>query len=258
MPSLVPILRSAVAGVKHNSPIILTGLAVGGVVTTAVLAVRATPKAIRILEDSTLSWQKDGEPMVKNRRLETLRLVWPLYIPAALTGAATIAAIIGAQSINSRRQAALIGAFTITEGAFQEYREQVTEALGKTKEKAVHEKIVQKHVDENPPTDFVVMGAGNVLCFDVYTGRYFESTMEKIRKAQNDFNEMLEGDIYLALNEFYTILGLDEALVGEQMGFASENRLKIEFDSGVAPDGRPYLAMSYRALPRQDYTAMFQ
>lgn len=258
MPSLVPVLRRAVSGVKHNSPIILTGLAVGGVVTTAILAVRATPKAIRILEDSTLSWQKDGEPMVKNRKLESIKLVWPLYVPAVLTGAATIAAIIGAQSINSRRQAALIGAFTITEGAFQEYRDQVTEVLGKQKEQGVRDAVIQKKVDENPPTDFVVMNQGNVLCFDTYTGRYFESTAEKIRAAQNDFNEMLEGDVYLSLNEFYHILGLDEAIVGEQVGFAVENRLKIEFSSGLAPDRRPYLAMEFHALPRQDYTAMFQ
>lgn len=251
MPSLVPILRSAVSGIKHNSPIILTGLAVGGVVSTAVLAVRATPKALAAINQD----RPDGTTLTK---WEVVKTVWPLYIPAALTGAATIAAIIGAQSINSRRQAALIGAFTITEGAFQEYREQVTEVLGKQKEQAVRDKVVQKKIDENPPTDFVVMGSGNVLCFDAYTGRYFESTQEKIRAAQNDFNEQLEGDIYLSLNEFYHILGLDEAAVGEQVGFAVENRLKIEFSSGLAPDGRPYLAMSFRALPRQDYTAMFQ
>lgn len=251
MPSLVPVLRSAISGVKHNSPMILTGLAVGGVVTTAVLAVRATPKAMAAIDRD----QPDGTTLTK---WEVVKTVWPLYVPAVLTGAATIASIIGAQSINSRRQAALIGAFTITEGAFQEYREQVTEALGKTKEQQVRDKVIQKRVDENPPTDFVVMGGGNVLCFDTYTGRYFESTQEKIRAAQNDFNEMLEGDIYLALNEFYAILGIEEATVGEQVGFAVENRLKIEFSSGLAPDGRPYLAMSYRALPRQDYTAMFQ
>jgi len=33
-----------------NSPTILTGLAVGGLVTTTVLAVKATPKALDILE----------------------------------------------------------------------------------------------------------------------------------------------------------------------------------------------------------------
>lgn len=250
MSSLTTIAKNAVRGIQHRSPVILTGFAVAGVVSTVVLAVRVTPKAATRLESA----RGDGLPVK-----EQIRQVWALYIPAALTGASTIACIIGAQSINARRQAALIGAFTLTEGAFQEYKEQVVEALGKTKEEKVRADVVQKQVDNNPPDGVIVMGAGNVLCLDTYTGRYFESTMEKIRAAQNDFNEsLIDGEQYLSLNELYHLLDLPDTVVGEQVGFAAENRLNIQFSTALTKDGRPCLAISFRALPRQDYTAMFQ
>lgn len=230
---------------------ILTGFAVGGVVSTAILAVRANERAGVVVRVNDMDPNK---PPLTFR--EKLSLSWKYYIPAASVGAATIACIIGAQSINTRRQAALVGAFAITEGAFQEYKDQVIETLGKTKEQKVREDIVQKQVVENPPppSEVMVIGAGNVLCFDTYTARYFESSMEKIRSAQNDFNEMLiNGEAYLSLNEFYHMLGLPTAVVGEQVGFSVENLLNVHFTTTLSEDGRPCLALEFRALPRQDY-----
>jgi hypothetical protein len=245
--------RNALGVVKQKSPVILTGLAIGGVVTTTVLAVQATPRAIIAIDED----QEDGTTLTK---WEVVKKVWPYYIPVVITGGLTIACMIGAQSVNTRRQAALVGAFTITEGAFQEYKEQVVEVLGKTKESSeVREKIIQKKIEENPPSKDIIIGSGNVLCFDTYTGRYFESSMEKIRAAQNDFNEMLiNGEMYMSANEFYHLIDLDDVVVGEQVGFSPENTMKIEFTSRLTPDGRPCLAISFRALPRQDYRSMFQ
>lgn len=251
--SLAVVAKNALRGVQQKSPIILTGFAVAGVVSSVVLAVRATPEAVKRIEDYEA---KENGLWVKAPLAERARLVWPLYIPAGLTMGATIGAIIGAQSVNARRQAALVGAFTITEGAFQEYREQIIEQLGVNKEQKVRDAVIQKKVEDNPPptNEVLVIGSGNVLCLDTYSGRYFESSMEKIRKAQNDFNEMLlNGEMYASLNEFYHLLDLPDAQVGDQVGFATENLLDINFSTSMTEDGRPCLAMSFRALPLQDY-----
>lgn len=250
--TLTALAKNAVRGIQAKSPAILTGMAVAGVVSTVVLAVRATPKALQKIKEYET---KDNGLWIKSSNMERARLVWPLYVPATLSCGVTIAAIIGAQSINTRRQAALVGAFSITEGAFQEYREHVVEALGANKEQKVRDLVVQKQVDENPPgNELIVIGSGNVLCLDTYSGRYFESTMETIKKAQNDFNAMLlNGEMYASLNEFYHLIGLPDSVVGEQVGFATENLLDINFSTAMTEDGRPCLAMSFRALPLQDY-----
>jgi hypothetical protein len=251
--TIATVARTALGAVKHNSPAILTGFAVGGVISTAVLTARATISAVRRVD------QTESEADKKLTKTEVFRLVWPLYIPPVLAGLATAGCAIGSQSVNARRQAALVGAFTISEGAFQEYRDQVVEALGETKERKVRDAVVQKKVDDNPPSTVMVIGAGNVLCLDTYTGRYFESTMEQIRAAENDFNEMLlNGEMYMSVNDFYTMLGLEQVVVGEQVGFTSENRLRIDYGHALTADGRPCLAISFNALPRQDYTSMFQ
>lgn len=49
--NLSNIAKSLRIAMKKHSPEILTGIGIAGMVTTTVLAVRATPKAIKILED---------------------------------------------------------------------------------------------------------------------------------------------------------------------------------------------------------------
>lgn len=248
MTALTTVAKNAVRGIQAKSPVILTGLAVAGVASTVILAVRATTIAVPRLAEA-----EDAEGR-KATTKEKIQLLWPLYLPPVVTGISTVACIIGAQSINSRRQAALIGAVTITESAFSEYREQVVEALGKGKEEKVRDAVVQQRINDNPPDGIVVIGEGNVLCFDTYTGRYFESTMEKIRGAVNDFNEgLLNGEMYMSVNEFYHMIGLQDVVVGEQVGFSPENLLKMDYSTALSPDGRPCLAITFHALPRQDY-----
>lgn len=244
--SIGTVAKQAVRGMQANSPVILTGLGVAGVLSTAVLTFRATWKARGVVEQFV-----DEEPT----RKDIFKAVWPLYVPAVSVAIVTCASIIGSQSINARRQAALIGAFTLTEGAFQEYKDQVVEAIGAGKEQKVRDDIVQKQVDANPPTDgVVVVGSGNVLCLDTYTGRYFQSTMEKIRKAMNDVNEgLLSGDMYVSLNDFYGHLGLLETTVGEQVGFSDQHLVDLHFSTAMAEGGVPCLAISFRVLPRQDF-----
>lgn len=259
MTQVAVIAKNAVRSVQHHSPVILTGLAVAGVISTTALAVKATSKATKMIQEFE---NKDNEIFqIKSTLLEKVKLVWPLYIPTAATGVVTIASIIGAQSINARRQAALIGAFTLTETAFQEYKDQALQELGKTKEERLTSQVAQNQVDANPPSDefWGARTEGDQACLDTYTGRYFWTTVEKLRAAQNDINEsLIDGELYMSLNEFYHAIGLDECIAGEQVGFSAENRVQLKIDTVMAPGGRPCLALGFRALPRQDYRSMFQ
>ena len=91
---------------RKASPIILSGLGAAGVIVTSVLAVRATPKALRkIRADSKANHKGDPEAYSK---LEAVKSAWVCYIPAAISGTATIFCIFGANVLSKHQQAALM------------------------------------------------------------------------------------------------------------------------------------------------------
>lgn len=254
MPQLAVVAKNALQSIQRHSPAVLTGFAIAGVVSTALLIARATTRANQTIAAN--QYIGTDQPLTK---VEKLKLIWPIYIPPAVTGLATISCIIGAQSINMRRQAALMGAFTLTEGAFQEYKEQVAEALTKPQKDKIETAIAQKKVDENPPaTELMMQADGKVLVLDLFTGRYFRSTQEIIRKAQNDVNERLTsgGEMYVSLNEFYVLLDLETSVMGEVVGFNSSNLVDINFNTAVAEGGVPCLTIMFRALPFEGYDSL--
>ena len=65
-----------------------------------------------------------------------------------------------------------------------EYKTKVVQEIGKTKETKIHDEVVKDHISKNPPNiDNVIMtGSGDVLCYDMLSGRYFMSSYETIRQ----------------------------------------------------------------------------
>ena len=106
---------------KNNSASILSGIGAIGVVATAVMAVKATPKAL-ILLDEAKEEKKD-----ELTKFETIRVAGPVYIPSVLMGASTIACILGANVLNKQKQAALTSAYMLLENSYKDYRTKVKE-----------------------------------------------------------------------------------------------------------------------------------
>ena len=157
---------------KNNSSNILTGVGVLGVIGTAYLAARATPKVTRLLENTEYD---KGEPLTK---LEKVKIAAPAYIPAALVGTGTIACIIGANVINRRQQAALMSAYALLDRSYKEYRNKVRELYGEETEKAIFDEITEDNYIEAHPEDFE--DEDFVLFYDINSRKYFESPLEKV------------------------------------------------------------------------------
>lgn len=240
--SMLRVLRKLAV---DNSPMILTGLAVAGVFTTTVLAVRSTPYALRDLEYGA---EEKKEPLTKR---DVVALTWKNYIPAVAMGGATIACIIGANSISTKRNAALVSVYSLTETAFKEYRGKVIETLGESKDQKVRDLVAKDRLDKNPVTEgqVIVTGTGEQLCYDSLSGRYFKGDMETIRRSQNDINSQVLSDGYASQNEFYSLIGLPTASFGEEVGWTTDNMLEILFSAHISEDGRPCLSLDYRVAP---------
>lgn len=242
-----------------NSPVILTAVAVTGTVTATVLAGKASFKAATLIaeeESQRKLEQKIGlaEDFVPMDAQEKAKLVWMLYIPAASTCVTTIAAIICANQIATRRAAAMAAAYSLSEKAFGEYKDKVVEKIGEKKELAVRDELAQERVAANPPSNQVVMvNSGDVLCYDQHSGRYFQSDMETLKKAQNDTNYRLLNDGYVSLNDFYDRVGLEILPTGEELGWSSDKQVELMFTSVLSTDQRPCLAVDFRYGPTTNY-----
>ena len=204
--NLQEVFRSTKHLVNENTPAILTSLGVVGTITTAYLTGRASFKAAGIIA-------RQEQVVEESLSLsEKVKLVWPHYVSPVATGATTVAAIIMVNRTTAKKIAALTVASGITDRAFQEYKEKVIEKLGSTKDTSIRDQVAQDRVNKHPigTTEVILAGTGDVLCFDLLTGRYFQSNVEAIRRAENTVNFEIVNHMYASLSTFYDEIGLPE------------------------------------------------
>lgn len=237
---------------SKRSPEILTGIGIAGMITTTILAVRATPKALELIEE-----KKEEESIDELSSFEVVKVAWKPYIPAMVTCVASTACLIGASSVNTKRNAALATAYKLSETALSEYRDKVVETIGEKKERIVRDKVAEERVKKNPVSknEVIVTGNGKTLCFDPISGRYFMCSIETIKKAENTLNKQMLHDIsgYVSLNEFYDELGLDHTSVGNDLGWNTNQLIDIDFSSQLNDNGEPSVVLDYLVAPKCDY-----
>lgn len=250
---LSKVVKNAKTSMSKYSPEILTGIGIAGMIGTTIVAVRATPKALRLLETERELKAKNGEEMSKT---DIIKTAWKCYIPAAATGAVSIICLIGASSVNHKRNAALVTAYAISETTFSEYRDKVIKSIGEKKEREIRDEVAKDRITKNPVKncEVFITEKGNTLCYDVVSGRYFRSDIDKIKKTENELNYRMMSEMYISLNEFYYEVGLPRTSLGDELGWNIDGGLiGLEFSSQLAEDGTPCLVIDYRIAPRYEY-----
>lgn len=244
--SMSRMMRNAKRWSGDHSPEILMGFGIAGIITTVVLSVKATPKALMLLEDAK---KEKGEDLTKT---EIVKIAWKPYIPVLISGGVSISCLIGANSVNAKRNAALAAAYKISETALSDYREKVIETIGEKKEKAVRDKVAQKRVESNPSSknSIIINNNGNTLCYETVLGRYFKSDIDKIKKTVNELNSRMLREGYVSLTDFYNEIGLTPTSISDDLGWNVDNGLiEIYFSSQLADDGTPCIVVDYEKLP---------
>ena len=232
---------------KHSSTI-LTVVSAVGVVATTVLAVKATPKALALLEEAK---EEKGEELTK---VETVKAAWKPYIPATITGLSTIACIFGANYLNSRTQASLMSAYAVLDSSYREYREKTKELHGDDLD--VRREIIKTKFDSNMP-----LSEDKELFFDYQSMNWFESTFEEVKRAERIFNERFAMCGFACVNDFYEILGLPGVEYGDQLGWSTitnddvygYSELEFMYEKTELDDGLECWIMTMPCAPTLDY-----
>lgn len=204
---------------KRKAPTILTCIAGAGVVVTSALTVKGTIKAVKIIEE-----MEDA-----NDKKAIVKAVAPSYIPAIISGGLTISAIFAANGLNKKQYASLVGAYGLLAGSYKEYKAKVEDLYGKEVDIHIKKEIAEDVFSEEP----IEIDENKQLFFDIFSGRYFESTMEEVLKAEYYVNR--DAAVYggSSLNYFYAAVGLEELPEYEELGWSAAQVYDMSWHSWI-------------------------
>lgn len=247
------IVKNVLNGVKNNLPTLLTGTAVLGVVSTTVSAISTAHRTHDRVEDLRYFYAEQNQ---KVPYTEYVKVLWRDYLPTAVLATTTVVSMVGASTINHNRNMAAASLYALSEKTLENYKAKVEEEFGKNKATKVNDAIAQDLVSNTPIGDINVANIvpNGSLFFDSLTGRYFTSTMEDVRSAVNTFNETLLNDYWGDVNDFLTLLGLDEVELGREAGWNSNRTLKVTYSTTLTNDKQisaqvPCIVINYETLP---------
>lgn len=190
-------------------------------IATSVMAVKATPKALLLLEEAK---KEKGEDLTK---VEVVKTAGIAYIPAAIMGASTIACIFGANILNKRAQASIASAYALVNESYKEYRAKVKELYGEEVDTHIKNEIAKDKYEE---TD-IKIEEENELFYDEYSRRYFQSTLAKVKEADYKINKIISADGGAYLNEYYDLLGIPHIDGGDKLGWSSVGLSEMAWES---------------------------
>lgn len=217
------LIKTSKSFLKRHSPTILSFLGAAGVIGTAVMAVKATPKAIRLLDDEKSKYDID-EPITFSKK-EAIQITWKCYIPTALVGISAISCIFGANVLNKRDQATLMSIYAVLNESYKKYRNSANNIFGEDADKKIKVQMAKDayihadglmlySLDEDP--------ADKILCYELFSERYFRTTMAAVLNAEYHINRNMCLRGYSSVNEFYEFLGIDPIENGDEIGWSME------------------------------------
>jgi len=243
---------------QKHSPEILLGVGLLGMVTSAVLAAKATLKATDVVaetkqtisiintageEGETLGGQtyskEDHDRDMAVAYVQTGLKFMKLYAPSVGIGVLSITAILAAHGIMHKRQVAIIAAYNLLAEGFQSYRARVVEELGEETDRAyrlgLHEESRTETVLDEEGKKVKVKTHAQVYDprFKSDYARFFDEASMQWRndptlnlyflKAQQNYsNDLLKSRGHLFLNEVYDMIGLPRSKAGSVVGWVME------------------------------------
>lgn len=247
------VLKATKIFIIDHAPEILTAVGTIGLITSGIMAVNETPKAMDILEEHASRVDVE-EPLTKKEKfVDCIKVYWP----SILLATSSVACIIFARRIDSSRAAALVTAYKMSEEALTRLEDSTREEYGEKKLKKLQDNANLKDMNDHPADDICVTGNGNELFYDCYSAKYFRSSVRFIEKALNSYEKDILDQDYEDINEWIMHLGLPamDDDIGSQLGINSSmvrsEGLHTEITYGPGPLDEPcgYLKLSIRPVP---------
>lgn len=253
-----PAINSAKTLWKQHGPEIMSGLTVIGFGATIFSCARSSIKAIDLIreEENKLAWEHlEGESeRTTLTNAERLKLVWPILVTPTLLATTTIACILLTHRVNANRTAAATAAYALADRAYSEYKDVVFSKKGEEFAKDIKEEVVRRQASSESrpdPGNVFTTGDGMVLTKDSVSGRYFYSSVDAIKRAENEVNKRLYQETFISLSEFYGLINLDETNISDNLGWDATSPLDIFYTTQMTADDKPCVYLMYEVHPLQ-------
>lgn len=247
---------------KKHSPEILVVAGVAGLVTSGVMACKATTKLSTLTEKHKENveaihhaienpdkfeegyTEKDGQRDLVIVYRDTAWELIKLYGPSVLLATVSTSAIFGGHNILRKRNIALGAAYAAVDKSFREYRGRVVERFGEALDKELRYNIKAKEVDEivvnEDGTETVV--TKTVQATDPNSigdfARFFddgcagwdknpEFSLTFLKNQQSYANDKLKQQGYLFINDVYEMLGIPKCAGGQVVGWIYDEKNPI-------------------------------
>lgn len=243
---------------KIFTPKVLTGMAVVGVVATAVVAIHEAKKEAK--EEP----REEAEETVKDAKAiitKGVNKAWR-YKGTIAVGTATIGCIIASHKLSMKEIAAL----TATCGYLAKNRDKLETEIkklpgGEEALKVVKKELIEEHVEKATDAEPIFKkpwqyqnvedtGNGDLLCIEAWSGRLFRSSLDAVEQAQARFNDMRDEDGFdcqltngdyksypaaLSMNDLYNEYGIERTQLGHDFGWPGDDDYyptrRIKFDN---------------------------
>lgn len=263
--------------VQKKSPEILTGLGIAGMITTVVLAVKATPKALDLIDEEIDNQNRKlsqeaydsgystAKQINKLKPVETVKVAWKPYIPALLLGGASVGCLIGANTVSARRHAALYSAYELSKTAYNELNEKVTEVVGEKKVTEIKQKLAEDKVNKvssegaiEKKSNVVIAGDGDTWFIDAMSNQPFLSSKNKLDAAANELNRKMRSDMYVSLSQFYDEVGIEHTGTSDYIGWRIDKEyIDVVTSDAIVKDGKVYVVMDFLSRPEYGYDDLY-
>ena len=244
-----------------NSPAILIGLGIASMATCVYLSVKATPKSTEVWVakeyevDEAVYYHADTEGYRLKDQVSTAEYAkilfkdfTPIWGPVALAAITSIGLFVAANRIQTKRQEMLVVAYTLGEKALTTYQRKVIDTVGNKKHLEVIDKIAEDEMVANPYSadDVINTTYGDHRFYDEWSGRYFLSDINKVRKAENEIITRLSTEMCLTVNDYYYELGLPPTKSGAIVGWdVNDIMLDVKYSPIFDSEEHPCTSLSY-------------
>lgn len=234
--------------VQKHSPVILFGVGVVGVISTVVLASRASLKledqldevdAAKELAKLRFDEGKNTKFTEKQYKRELVKVqvtgatrIAKLYAPALGVGIVSVGCLTGSHIILTNRNMALTAAYAALDKGYREYRSRVVDEIGEDRERELRYNSETGKVLTTTPDGKTKMESRQIPSekgASIYA-RFFDECSSNwsrtpeynlvfLRCQMNYANDMLRARGHLFLNEVYDMLGLERTKAGAVVGW---------------------------------------
>ena len=236
---------------KH-APTVLTIMGAGGAVSSVIFAIKATPKAEKLIQE-----QKSRLNKSRLTPMEAVKACWKVYIPTAGMLVTTVGCVVGANFINLKRNAALASLLAASRHEFSEMQQKMVETIGEEKTKEIQEQVQKKIASEESEKETGAFNRDTVIrCVDQMTGQEFRASRAQLDLLHYMIRDMIHNEGCISKNEVLELFRERPVDDGEGTGWTDQTGFELQVKL-MEEDGEYYYAVGYLIPPIERYNYLY-